>query len=154
MAQREAVKSAASEDRDIDYRALAELRHQIRRFLTFSEERAREAGVEPRQHQLLLAVKGLPQGLRPTIRVVAERLQLRHHTVVGLVDRLSAAKLVVRRPSEEDGREILVHITPQGERVLRGLSLAHEAELRTAGPALGHALKSIYSKQTGGAKRS
>ena len=128
---------------DLDYRALAELRHQIRRFLTFSEREARAAGLEPQHHQVLLAVKGLPAGLRPTIRVLAERLELRHHTVVGLVNRLVLANLVTRRASSVDGREILVRITARGERTLRSLSLSHRAELETAGPALVHALEAI-----------
>jgi DNA-binding MarR family transcriptional regulator len=134
-------------DELIDYRALAELRHQIRRFLTFSEQEARAAGVEPQQHQMLLAVKGLPAGARPTVSTLAERLQLRHHTVVGLVDRLTAAKLVVRRPSKHDGREILVELTPKGERVLRGLSVSHQTELRSAAPALLAALAVIIGHE-------
>jgi DNA-binding MarR family transcriptional regulator len=128
-----------------DYLALAELRHQIRRFLTFSERAARAAGVEPRQHQLLLAVKGLAAGCRPTIGVLAERLQLEHHTVVGLVDRLVDAGLVRRHRGAEDRREILLRITRRGERLLQVLSLAHRAELEAAGPALVHALQAIVS---------
>jgi DNA-binding MarR family transcriptional regulator len=134
-------------DEIIDYRALAELRHQIRRFLTFSEQEARAAGVEPQQHQVLLAVKGLPEGARPTVSTLAERLQLRHHTVVGLIDRLVAAKLVVRRPSAHDGREILVELTQKGERVLRALSMSHRAELRSAAPALLASLVAIVREQ-------
>jgi len=133
----------ASPDLEPDYRALAELRHRIRRFLTFSEQQARAAGVEPQQHQLLLAVKDLPHGSRPTIGVLAERLQLKHHTVVGLIDRLVAAEFAERRPSPDDGREIFVHISARGERVLRKLSLAHRAELSSAGPALVAALESV-----------
>jgi len=129
--------------REPDYRALAELRHQIRRFLTFSEREARALGIEPQQHQLLLALKGLPADRRPTVGVLAERLQLRHHSVVGLVDRLVAAGLAARRPSGGDAREVLVSITASGERVLRRLSLAHQAELQTAGPALLEALAAI-----------
>jgi DNA-binding MarR family transcriptional regulator len=133
----EGVSSAA------DYRALAELRHQIRRFLKFSEAEARAAGIEPQQHQLLLAVKGLPDDMRPTIRTIADRLQVQHHTVVGLVDRLVTAKLARRRTSELDRREILVEITPRGESLLQKLVLLHSAELRTVGPALAAALDSI-----------
>jgi len=129
--------------RALDYRGLAELRHQIRRFLTFSEREARAAGIEPQQHQLLLAIKGLPEPLRPTIGALAERLQLRHHTVVGLADRLVAAKLAVRLANPADRREILLRITPHGERLLRQLSLAHRAELESAGPALVQALQAI-----------
>ncbi|MFI5306307.1 MAG: MarR family winged helix-turn-helix transcriptional regulator [Polyangiales bacterium] len=130
-------------ERELDYRALAELRHQIRCFLTFSEREARTAGVEPQQHQLLLALKGLPEGRRPSISVLAERLQLKHHTTVGLVDRLVAAGLAQRRPSDEDGREILVHVSAQGERLLRKLSIAHRAELSSAGPTLVAALEEV-----------
>jgi len=130
---------------DPDYRALAELRHQIRLFLNFSEREARAAGLEPQHHQLLLALKGLPDGRRPTIGALAERLQLRHHTVVGLVDRLVVAKLVTRKTSDADRREILVRVTARGERTLRGLSLAHRAELQTKGPALVAALEAILS---------
>ena len=128
-----------------DFRALAELRHQIRRFLKFSEAEARAAGIEPQQHQLLLAVKGLPGGLRPTIRTIADRLQVQHHTAVGLLDRLVAAKLARRRTSDVDRREILVEITPRGETLLQKLSLLHSAELRTVGPALAAALDSILN---------
>src|SRR4029453_19373862 len=71
-----------------DFKAMAELRYQIRRFLRFSENAAREAGIEPQQHQLLLAVRGLPGGLKPTIGVLAERMQLQHHSTVELIDRL------------------------------------------------------------------
>ncbi len=71
-----------------DYYALAEIRYQIRRFLHFSEEAAREAGLVPQQHQLLLALKGLPAGRKATISELAERLQLRHHSTVELIDRL------------------------------------------------------------------
>jgi DNA-binding MarR family transcriptional regulator len=127
----------------IDYRLLAELRYQIRRFLTFSEQEARAAGLEPQQHQLLLAVKGLPESERPTVSVLADRLRLRHHTVVGLIDRLVAAKLAVRRPGKTDRREILVHLTARGERILRTLALLHQAELQTAAPALLTALEAI-----------
>jgi len=129
--------------RQPDYRALAELRHQIRRFLTFSEREARAVGIEPQQHQLLLALKGLPGDRRPTVGALAERLQLRHHSVVGLVDRLAAAGLAARRSNAEDGREVLLAITARGERLLRRLSLAHQVELQSAGPALLEALAAI-----------
>ena len=145
-------RAHAAEERrslpDIDYRALAELRHQIRRFLVFSEREARAAGVEPQQHQLLLALKGLPPGSDHSIRAIAERLQLKHHTVVGLVDRLCAAGLVVRARNRADARAISVHITAKGERLLRGLSLAHRAELKTAGPALLTALEAVLTEHT------
>ena len=79
--------------RQANYKAMAELRYQIRRFLRFSENAARQAGIEPQQHQLLLAVRGLPDALKPTIGVLAERMQLQHHSTV----ELGAALRVHRR---------------------------------------------------------
>ena len=126
-----------------DYQYLAELRHQIRRFLHFSEENARQAGLEPRQHQLMLALKGLPAGKRPRVAEVAERLQIQHHSAVELVNRLSRAGLVRRHRGTLDRREVLLSLTPRGEKVLRELSLQHRAELRNAGPALVKALRQV-----------
>ena len=125
-----------------DYEALAELRYQIRRFLSFSEQAARAAGLEPRQHQLMLSLKGLPVEARPTIGELAERLQIQHHSAVELVNRLSAAGYIKRARAGEDRREVLLTLTPKGEKVLRRLSLHHRAELCSAGPALVKALRS------------
>jgi DNA-binding MarR family transcriptional regulator len=130
-----------------DYRALAEVRHRIRTFLAFSESEARAAGLEPQQHQLLLAVKGLPHGERATIRGVAARLVLKHHSVVELVNRLEALGLVERAHSDVDAREILVAITRRGERVLQKLSVAHRDEMRSAGPPLIEALEKLAPKR-------
>jgi len=124
-----------------DYQILAELRYQIRLFLHFSEEAARTAGLEPRQHQLMLALKGLPKGVRPRIGELAERLQIQHHSTVELVNRLSSGGYVKRRRAGDDRREVLLSLTPKGEKVLRDLSLHHRAELRMQGPALVAALK-------------
>jgi DNA-binding MarR family transcriptional regulator len=124
-----------------DYESLAELRYQIRRFLHFSEQAAREAGLEPRQHQLMLTLKGLPRGTRPRIGELAERLQIQHHSTVELVNRLAAGGYVRRHRGGEDRREVLLSLTPKGEKILRELSLHHKAELRMRGPALVAALK-------------
>ena len=132
----------------VDYQALAELRYQLRVFVSFSEAAARERGIEPQQHQLLLAIKGLPTGMRPTVRVLAERLRLRHHSVVELIDRLERVGLAARTPSPTDGREILVRVTATGERLLRKLSVAHQAELQTIGPALLEALQAVIQPST------
>jgi DNA-binding MarR family transcriptional regulator len=131
-----------------DYQALAEFRYQIRRFLRFSEEAAREAGVEPQQHQLLLALKGLPESRRPTVRVLAERMQLHHHSTVELVDRMERAGLVTRHRGEEDRREVLVLPTAKGEHLLRELTVFHREELRNNGPVLAQVLRRIISKPT------
>ena len=128
-----------------DYESLAEFRYQIRRFLSFSEHAARAAGLEPQQHQLLLAVKGLPPDVRPRVGEIAERLQIRHHSAVELVNRLASGGYVRRRTSGLDRREVLIALTSKGEKVLRELSLHHKQELRAAGPALLAALKRLIA---------
>jgi DNA-binding MarR family transcriptional regulator len=119
-----------------DYRTLAEFRYQIRRFLAFSERAARAHGLDAQQHQLLLALKGLPPDTAPTIGTLADRLHVRHHSAVGLVDRLHHKGLVTRESDEADRRRVLVRISPRGEAVLRKLTHLHEEELSTAGPLL------------------
>jgi DNA-binding MarR family transcriptional regulator len=126
-----------------DYRALAELRHQVRRFLHFSELVARNSGLEPCQHQLMLALKGLPADARPTVGELAKRLQIQHHSAVELVNRLASRRHVRRRRGNTDRREVLVSLTSKGDRVLGKLSLQHWSELRTQGPALLAALKKV-----------
>ena len=128
-----------------DYRALAEIRYQIRRFLHFSEQAAREAGLVPQQHQLLLALKGLPAGRKATISEVAERLQLRHHSAVELIDRLVGRGLIKRLRDEADQRRVIIHLTSQGEQVLQKLSLLHRHELQLAGPAFVRALGALLA---------
>jgi DNA-binding MarR family transcriptional regulator len=124
-----------------DYQSLAELRHQIRCFLHFSEEAARNSGIEPRQHQLMLALKGLPDGVRPRVGELAERLQIKHHSAVELVNRLASGGYVRRIPGEQDRREVLLSLTSKGEKILRELSIHHKAELKMQGPALVEALE-------------
>jgi DNA-binding MarR family transcriptional regulator len=135
-----------------DYQALAEFRYQIRLFLHFSEEAARKAGLEAQHYQLMLAVKGAGQGARPRIAYLAERLQLRHHSAVELVDRLAKRGLIERIRSEDDRREVHVKLTSQGERILRQLALRHREELRTVVPALVGTLKKVTSATRGSRK--
>jgi DNA-binding MarR family transcriptional regulator len=117
-----------------DFKAMAELRYQIRRFLRFSENAARQAGIEPQQHQLLLAIRGLPDNLKPTIGVLAERMQLQHHSTVELIDRLVDRALLCRLRGTDDRRQVLVKLTRDGEEFLETLSLYHLQELQSAGP--------------------
>ena len=126
-----------------EYRALAELRYQVRRFLNFSEAAARGADIEPQQHQLLLVLKGLLKNQRPTIRIIAERLQIQHNSAVELVQRSVERALIERRTGVQDRREASLHVTLRGERVLRALSLAHRDELRSAAPLLVRALEAL-----------
>ena len=132
------------------YESLAELRYQIRRFLHFSEQASRAAGLEPQQHQFMLALKGLPKGTRPRVGELAERLQLKHHSTVELINRLAAAGLVSRHRAENDRRAVLVTLTAKGEKILRTLSLHHRSELRAQGPALIAALKRAIPKNRDG----
>jgi DNA-binding MarR family transcriptional regulator len=124
-----------------DYQSLADLRYQIRKFLHFSEQAARDSGVEPHQHQLMLALKGLPKDARPRIGELAKRLQIAPHSAVELVNRLSAGGYIERHRGNEDRREVLLVLTPKGEKVLRQLSVHHRGELRLQGPALVAALE-------------
>ena len=117
-----------------DFKAMAELRYQIRRFLRFSENAAREAGIEPQQHQLLLTVWGLPEDLKPTVGVLAERMQLQHHSTVELIDRLVDRGFLYRLRATDDRRKVLVKLTHDGEEFLNKLSLHHLQELQSAGP--------------------
>src|SRR4051812_10227679 len=119
-----------------DYRALAEFRYQIRLFLSFSEAAARSAGIEPAQHQLLLALKGLPPDRRPNISALAERLCVKHHTAVALVDHLVERGFVRREASEADRREVIVALTRTGEALLRRLSALHRKQLESVGADL------------------
>jgi DNA-binding MarR family transcriptional regulator len=132
-----------------DYQSLAELRYQIRRFLCFSEQVARKSGLEPRQHQLMLAIKGLPAGVRPRVAELAERLQIQHHSTVELANRLSAGGYIRRRRGGQDRREVLLSLTPKGEKVLKELSLHHRTELRMQGPALIAALRRAMHMSAG-----
>jgi DNA-binding MarR family transcriptional regulator len=128
---------------DTDYHALAELRYRLRTFLSFSEEQARTVGLEPRQHQLLLTIRGMRGEQRPTIGTLADRLVVKHHTVVELVDRLERIHLVERTPDPDDGRVVLVNITQRGRAMLERLTLAHRAELAKTAPALLEAIQTI-----------
>jgi DNA-binding MarR family transcriptional regulator len=125
------------------YRQLAEFRFQIRSFLHFSENAVRVAGIEPQQHQLMLAIKGLPDGARPTVTVLAHRLCLKHHSTVELINRLERRGVVVRRPSSQDKREVLIELTPRGDNLLDQLSVLHWRELQSFAPKLAVALDGI-----------
>jgi DNA-binding MarR family transcriptional regulator len=126
-----------------DYQALAEFRYQIRRFLHFSEQVVKQAGLERGQYQLMLAIKGMPPGVWPRIRELATRMQIRHHSAVELINRLEAGSFVHRTRAADDRREVLLALTPKGEKVLAELAIHHHDELRSAGPELVAALRRI-----------
>jgi DNA-binding MarR family transcriptional regulator len=126
----------------IDYQALAEFRFEIRRFLNFSERLVRAAGIEPQQHQALLAIKGLPAHRVATIGVLAERLLIQHHSAVELVNRLEAKWLLRRARGVADRREVVLTLSRRGEALLKRLTQPHHAELQSARPRLLAALAS------------
>jgi DNA-binding MarR family transcriptional regulator len=126
-----------------DYQALAEFRFQIRQFLHFSERAVQASGLERGQYQLMLAIKGIPEGVRPRIRELANRMQIQHHSAVELVNRLEAGGYVTRERAQQDRREVLLALTPKGEKVLAELALHHHEELQSAAPALVAALRRV-----------
>src|ERR1700684_2198837 len=135
-------KNQQLEDR-LRLRNLAEFRHELRRFLQFSEGCAAEAGLHPQQHQLLLQLAGAPDEVETTVSYAAERLGLRHHTVVELSKRCEDAGLIHRNQDLNDRRCIQLQVTAKGHRVLRVLSEDHERELYELGPRLIGALSLI-----------
>ena len=126
-----------------DYQALAEFRFQIRKFLHFSEQAVQGAGLERGQYQLMLAIKGIPTSLRPRIRDIANRMHIQHHSAVELINRLEGGGYVRRARTAEDRREVLLALTPKGEKVLEELAVHHHEELRSAAPGLVAALRRV-----------
>ncbi len=122
---------------------LARFRSEIRRFLRFSEQAATAAGLEPQQHQLMLQIAGTPDGTLATVSYIAEEMSLRHHTVVELSKRCELAGLVRRTHDRNDRRRVVLELTAQGQKALRGLSEVHARQLRELAPSLIQALTRI-----------
>lgn len=119
-----------------DYRLLSEFRYLLRCFLAFSETAAVRSGLTPRQHQALLAIKGIGQDAEPTVGYLAQRLRIQHHSAVELANRLAEAGLVVRQHDQQDRRRVKLTLTDAAERRLAALSSSHLAELQRMRPAL------------------
>jgi DNA-binding MarR family transcriptional regulator len=124
-------------------RTLADFRYELRRFLQFSEAAAMGAGLRPQQHQLLLQVAGAPEGVAVTIAYAAERLGLKHNSVVELVDRSVGEGLLNRKSDVEDKRRAILQVTHKGRQLLGRLSGDHARELTELGPRLERALRQI-----------
>jgi DNA-binding MarR family transcriptional regulator len=137
-----------SSPRAVDYQALADFRFEIRRFLNVSERLVHTAGIEPQQHQALLAIKGLPAHRVATIGVLAERLLIQHHSAVELVNRLEAKGLLRRARGLADRREVVLTLSRRGEVLLRRLTQPHRAELQSARPKLLAALAAAIDPDT------
>jgi len=136
-----------------DYRALAEFRYQIREFFAFSDRAVQAAGLERGQYQLMLAIKGMPEGQRPRIRELANQLHVQHHSAVELINRLEAGGYVRRGRADEDRREVLLALTPKGENVLAELALHHHQELKEAAPRLVASLRRVMAGKEDGADK-
>lgn len=130
-----------------EYQALAELRHRIRRFLQEGDASARQAGLEPQQYLLLLAIRGLPEGKEASIRALADRLSLRHHSTVELIDRLEARGYVKRVRGREDRRQVLISLQPRGEKLLEKVVEHRIIELRANGHELVQAISALLEPQ-------
>jgi DNA-binding MarR family transcriptional regulator len=126
-----------------EYQALGELRYLIRRFLQEGDVTAKQAGLEPQQYLLLLAIRGLPTGQEATISTLADRLSLRHHSTVELIDRMEVHGYVRRVRGREDRRQVLVSLQPRGARLLERVVEQRIIELRTNGRELVEAIGAL-----------
>jgi DNA-binding MarR family transcriptional regulator len=132
-----------------EYGALAELRHLIRRFVQEGDAAARHAGLEPQQYLLLLAIRGLPTSQEASIRTLAERLSLRHHSTVELIDRMEARGFVKRMRGREDRRQVLISLQPRGEKLLEKVVDQRIIELRANGRELVQAITALLEPKRG-----
>ncbi len=130
-----------------EYRALAELRFRIRRFLGEGDTTSRKVGLEPQQYLALLTIRGLPAGQAATIRVLAERLALRHHSTVELIDRMEKHGYLKRKKSAEDRRAVIVSLQPRGEKLLEEVVKRRITELRAEGRALVQAIGALLEEK-------
>lgn len=133
---------------------LAEFRFQLRRFLHVSQEAAERVGLHTQQYQMLQCVRGMPEGILPTIANVAERMLLKHNSTVELVDRTIEQGLLRREGDVDDHRRILLSATPRGERILAALAEFHTRELEQSGPELVHALDGIVNATRGATRNA
>ena len=137
-----------------EYRALAELRYRIRHFLREGDAVAQAAGLEPQQYLLLLTIRGLPAEEEATIRTLADRLALKHHSAVELIDRLEAHGYVRRTRGRDDRRRVLVSLLPRGERLLEEVVRQRINELRSYGHELVRAIDQLLEKTPNSGSRS
>jgi DNA-binding MarR family transcriptional regulator len=132
---------------DEDYARLLALRTGMRHFERWSEQQARVAGLTTAQHQLLLAIRGHGDPRGPTVGDVADHLLLRHHSVVGLIDRATSAKLIRRTRDDEDHRVVRLHLSANGAKRLEGLSALHVEELKRLGTPFPNAWEGLAPVQ-------
>jgi len=137
-----------------EYRALAELRYRIRLFLREGDSTALAEGLEPQQYQMLLAIRGLEEGEAATVGTLAERLAIKHHSAVELIDRLEGHGFVKRLRDKQDRRQVRVLLLPRGERALAGVVKERISELRASGDALVRAIETLLERKRTPARRT
>src|SRR5437588_10056743 len=130
--------------RSMEYGPLATFRDAMRKFLRFSKEELKaKAELTPEQYEALLAIRAFAPKRGLTIGELSERLQVKHHTAISLVDKLAARNLIVRRPSKEDRRVVCVQLTRKGRSMLAPVAAIHRRELKTRSPEMIEALKRL-----------
>src|ERR1700722_5131900 len=132
---------------DTEYRALAELRYRIRHFIQEGDAAAQRSNLEPQQYLMLLAIRGLPRGAVATIRTLAERMAIKHHSAVELIDRLESHGWVRRSRSAGDKREVRVSLRPQGTKLLDRVARERLSELKASGVALADAITALLERK-------
>ena len=143
MAQRARRGTKSGPFSQSEYEKLAEFRYQLARFLRRRKDAARAQGLHAQQYELLLALAGMPEQKQPTIKEVAAQLQLEHHTVVELADRLQERGLITRESSSKDGRAVLLELTRAGQKALDRIVRYSFTQLREEAPALIRSLRRI-----------
>jgi DNA-binding MarR family transcriptional regulator len=129
-----------------EYRALAELRYRLRQFLRDGDDVMRAAGLEPQQYLMLLAIRGLPEGEEPTIQTLAQRMTLKHHSAVELIDRLVRHGYVRRGRDSQDRRRVLVSLLSRGKKVLEEVARHRIGELRSNRHQLARAIDRLLER--------
>jgi DNA-binding MarR family transcriptional regulator len=136
------------------YQILARFRYFIREFLATAAEGARSVGLEPRHYELLLAIRGLPAGMEPTVGDIAQQLQIRHHSAVELIDRAVGRGLVERQRPDDNRKVVLVRVTPAGMELLERLVPVRAGELKRHAPMLLETLRGLLPGDRGKSGRS
>jgi DNA-binding MarR family transcriptional regulator len=129
---------------DAEYQRLADFRHALRKFLYFSEQAAASEGLTPQQYQAMLAIRGVGKDLL-NVATLADRLCLKHNTVVELIQRLEKAGLIHKQHSPHDGRSVVLGLTEEGADRLNRLAVTHTTELKCIGPEILKRLSKISS---------
>jgi DNA-binding MarR family transcriptional regulator len=130
-----------------NYETLASFRYQIRRFLRFSKDLLSSEDLTPDQYQALLAIRASSVNRKLSIRDLAEQLQVRHHSTVGIVDQLVSRDAIVRQVAPDDRRKILLTLTEKGEEIVERLAPAHHEELSRLCPEMIRTLEKISTER-------